>query len=110
MPPDREIEFSIDLALGTAPIYKRPYRMDANQLAELKDQIQELLEKGYIRPSTSPWRAPIIFVPKKDGGTRMCVDYQALNEATIKNKYPIPRIDDLFDQLKGAHVFSKIDL
>ena len=110
MPPDREIEFVIELVPGTAPIYKRPYRMDANQLAELKDQIQDLLDKGYIRPSTSPWGAPVIFVPKKDGGTRMCVDYRALNEVTIKNKYPLPRIEDLFDQLKGACVFSKIDL
>jgi len=110
MPPDREIEFVIELVPGTAPIYKRPYRMDANQLAKLKDQIQDLLDKGYIRPSTSPWGAPVIFVPKKDGGTRMCVDYRALNEVTIKNKYPLPRIEDLFDQLKGACVFSKIDL
>jgi hypothetical protein len=106
MPPDREI----DLVPGTAPIYKRPYRMDANQLAELKDQIQDLLDKGYIRPSSSPWGAPVIFVPKKDGGTRMCADYHALNEVTIKNKYPLPRIEDLFDQLRGACVFSKIDL
>jgi len=110
MPPDREIEFVFELVLGTAPIYKRPYRMDANQLVELKDQIQDLLDKGYICPSTSPWGAPVIFVPKKDGGTRMCVDYRALNEVTIKNKYPLPRIEDLFDQLKGACVFSKIDL
>jgi hypothetical protein len=110
MPPNCEIEFSIDLVLDTAPIYKRPYRMDANQLAELKDQIQELLGKGYICPSMSPWGAPVTFVLKKDGGTWICVDYCALNEATIKNKYPIPHIDDLFDQLKGAHVFSKIDL
>ena len=110
MPPDREIEFIIELVPGTAPIYKRPYRMDANRLAELKDQIQDLLDKGYIRPCTSPWGAPLIFVPKKDGGTRMCVDYRALNEVTIKNKYPLPRIEDLFDQLKGACVFSKIDL
>jgi hypothetical protein len=110
MPPDREIEFSIELVPGTAPIYKRPYRMDANQLAELKNQIQDLLDKGYIRPSSSPWGAPVIFVPKKDGSTRMCVDYRALNEVTIKNKYPLPRIEDLFDQLKGACVFSKIDL
>ena len=110
MLPDSEIEFVIELVPGTAPIYKRPYRMDANQLAELKDQIQDLLDKGYIHPSTSPWGAPITFVPKKDGGTRMCVDYRALNEVTIKNKYPPPRIEDLFDQLKGACVFSKIDL
>jgi len=110
MPPDRKIEFVIELVPGTAPIYKRPYRMDANQLAELKEKIQELFDKGYIRPSTSPWGAPVIFVPKKDGTQRMCVDYRALNEATIKNKYPLPQIDVLFDQMKGACVFSKIDL
>ncbi|WVZ96332.1 LOW QUALITY PROTEIN: hypothetical protein U9M48_041987 [Paspalum notatum var. saurae] len=107
MPPNRDIEFVIELVPGTAPIYKRPYRMD---LAELKDQIQELLDKGYIRPSTSPWGALVIFVPKKDGTQRMCIDYRALNDVTINNKYPLPRIDDLFDQLKGASVFSKIDL
>jgi hypothetical protein len=105
MPPDREIEFVIKLVPGTAPIFKRPYRMVANQLVELKEQLQELLDKGYIRPSASPWRAPVIFVPMKDGTQRMCVDYRSLNEVTIKNKYPLPRIDDLFDQLKGACVF-----
>src|SRR5207237_6815781 len=84
--------------------------MDANQLAELKEQIQELLDKGYIRASSSPWGATVIFVPKKDGTQRMCVDYRALNEVTIKNKYPLPRIEDLFDQLRGAMFFSKIDL
>jgi hypothetical protein len=110
MPPDREIEFVIELVPGTAPIFKRPYRMATNKLAELKEQLQELLDKGYIRPSASPWGAPVIFVPKKDGMHRMCVDYRSLNEVTIKNKYPLPRIDDLFDQLKGACVFSKIDL
>nr|AAR89003.1 putative polyprotein [Oryza sativa Japonica Group]ABF96826.1 retrotransposon protein, putative, Ty3-gypsy subclass [Oryza sativa Japonica Group] len=110
MPPKREIEFRIDLAPGTAPIYKRPYRMAANELAEVKKQVDEQLQKGYIRPSTSPWGAPVIFVEKKDKTKRMCVDYRALNEVTIKNKYPLPRIDDLFDQLKGAKVFSKIDL
>jgi hypothetical protein len=110
MPPDREIEFVIELVPGTAPIFKRPYRMAANQLAELKEQFQELLDKGYIRPSASPWGAPIIFVLKKDGTQRMCVDYHFVNEDTIKNKYPLPRIDDMFDQLKGACVFSKIDL
>jgi hypothetical protein len=110
MPPDREIEFVIELVPSTAPIFKRPYRMTTNQLAELKEQLQELLDKGYIRPSASPWGAPIIFVPKKDGTQRMCVDYRSLNEVTVKNKYPLPRIDDLFDQLKGAYVFSKIDL
>jgi hypothetical protein len=110
VPPNREIEFVIELVLGTAPIFKRPYRMAANQLAELKEQLQDLLDKGYIHPSTSPWGAPIIFVPNKDGTQRMCVDYHSLNEVTIKNKYRLPRIDDLFDQLNGACVFSKIDL
>jgi hypothetical protein len=110
LPPDREIEFAIELVPGTAPIAKRPYRMPANELAEMKKQIQELEEKGYVRPSTSPWGAPVLFVKKKDGSMRMCVDYRALNEVTIKNKYPLPRIEDLFDQLKGATVFSKIDL
>jgi hypothetical protein len=110
MPPDREIEFVIELVPGTAPIFKRPYRMGANQLVKLKEQLQELLDKGYIRPSASPWEAPVIFVLKKDGTQRMCADYHSLNEVTIKNKYPLPRIDDLFNQLKGACVFSKIDL
>jgi hypothetical protein len=110
MPLDREIEFVIDLVPGTAPIFKRPYRMATNYLAELKEQLQELLDKGYVRPRASPWGAHIIFVPKKDGTQRMCVDYHSLNEVTIKSKYPLPRIDDLFDQLKGACVFSKTDL
>jgi hypothetical protein len=110
MSPNHEIEFVIELVPGTAPIFRRPYRMAANQLAELKEQLQELLDKGYIRPSASPWGAPFIFVPKKDGTQRMCVDYRSLNEVTIKNKYPLPRICDLFYQLKGACVFSKIDL
>jgi hypothetical protein len=110
MPSDREIQFVIELVPGTAPIFKRPYRMVANQLAKLKEQLQELLDKGYIHPSASPWGAPVIFIPKKDGTQRMCMDYHSLNEVTIKNKYPLPRIDDLFDQLKGTCVFSKIDL
>jgi hypothetical protein len=110
MPPDRDIEFVIELLPGTALIYKIPYRMSDKQLAELEEQIQELQGKGYIRPSSSPWGAPAIFVLKKDGTQRMCVDYRALNPVTIKNKYPLPRIDDLFDQLRGACVFSKIYL
>jgi hypothetical protein len=110
MPPDREIEFVIELVPATAPIFKRPYRMVANQLADLKEQLQELLDKGYIRPTASPWGAPVIFVLKKDGMQRTCMDYRSLNEDTIKNMYPLPRIDDLFDQLKGVCVFSKIDL
>jgi acetoacetate decarboxylase len=100
----------IELKPGIAPIYKTPYRMATPKLAESKEHIKELLEKGFIRPSSSPWRAPIIFVPKKDGTQRLCVDYHALNEVTVKNKYPLPRVDDLFDQLRGACVFSKIDL
>ena len=110
MPPDRDIQFSIDLKPGTAPISIRPYRMDVKDLAELKKQIDELLGKGYIRPSSSPWGAPVLFVDKKDGTRRMCIDYRALNEVTIKNRYPLPRIEDLFDQMRGARVFSKIDL
>jgi hypothetical protein len=110
MPPDRDIEFVIDLQPGTAPISKRPYRMPPAELAELKKQLQELLDKGFIRPSTSPWGCPALFVKKKDESLRLCVDYRPLNAVTIKNKYPLPRIDILFDQLVGAKVFSKIDL
>jgi hypothetical protein len=110
MPPDRDIEFSFEFLPGTAPISKRPYRMDVKDLVELKKQIEKLLEKGFIRPSSSPWGAPVLFVSKKDGSRRMCVDYKSLNEVTIKNKYPLPRIEDLFDQTKGAKIFSKIDL
>jgi hypothetical protein len=100
----------IELKPGTALIYKTPFRMTTPELAELKEHIRELVEKGFIRPSSSPWRAPVIFVPKKDGTQRLCVDYHALNEVTVKNKYLLPRIDDLFYQLRGACVFSKIDL
>ena len=110
MPPDRDLEFIIDLIPRTAPIAKRPYRMAANELEELKKQLRELQEKGYIRPSSSPWGSLVLFVKKKDGSLRMCIDYRSLNEVTIKNKYPLPRIDDLFDQLKDAKYFSKIDL
>jgi hypothetical protein len=110
MPPDRDIEFVIELKPGTTLIYKTAYRMATLELAELKEYIKELLEKGFIRPSSSPWGAPVIFVPKKDGTQRLCVYYRALNEVSIKNKYPLPRIDDMFDQLRGACVFSKIDL
>jgi len=110
LPPDREVEFSIDLVPGTQPIHKAPYRMAPTELKELKEQLQELLDRGFIRPSVSPWGAPVLFVKKKDGSMRMCIDYRELNRVTIKNKYPLPRIDDLFDQLKGASIFSKIDL
>jgi hypothetical protein len=110
MPPDRDIEFVIELKPGTEPIYKIPYRMATTELAELKEHIKELIEKGFIHPSSSPWGAPVIFVLKKDGTQRLCVDYRALNEVTIKNKYPLPRIDDLFNQLRAACVFSMVDL
>jgi hypothetical protein len=110
MPPDRDIEFLIELLPATPPISKRPYRMPVNELVELKKQIAELQAKGFIRPSSSPCGAPVLFVEKKDRTQRMCVDYWSLNEVTIKNKYPLPRIEDLFDQMKGESVFSKIDL
>ena len=102
MPPDRDIEFINDLVPGTLPISKRPYWMPASELAELKKQIDVLQEKGFIRPSLSPWGAPVLFVEKKDSSQGMHVDYRSLNEVTIKNKYPLPRIEDLFDQMKGA--------
>jgi len=95
LPLDRDIEFKIDLIPGTAPISRSPYRMPSNELAELKKQLQELLEKGLIRPSSSPWGCPALFVKKKDKSLRMCVDYRPLNVVTIKNKYPLPRIDIL---------------
>ncbi|KAJ9547013.1 hypothetical protein OSB04_019556 [Centaurea solstitialis] len=110
LPPDRQIEFGIDLVPGSAPIARAPYRLAPPELQELSDQLQELSGKGFIRPSSSPWGAPILFVKKKDGSHRMCIDYQGLNKVTIKNRYPLPRIDDLFDQLQGASWFSKIDL
>jgi hypothetical protein len=110
LPPERDVEFVIELKPGTTPISRRSYRMPSNELAELKTQLQDLLEKGFIRPSSSPWGCPAIFVKKKDQTLRMCVDYRPLNEVTIKNKYPLPRIDILFDQLTEARVFSKIDL
>jgi hypothetical protein len=110
MSPEREAEFVIDLLPGTAPISKRPYQMSVEELQELKKQLTELQEAGYIRPSSSPWGAPILFVQKKDGSQRMCVNYRSLNDVTIKNKCLLPCIDDLFDQMRGARVFSKIDL
>jgi hypothetical protein len=110
MPLDRDIEFIIELQPGTAPISKRSYRMPPNELAELKIQLQDLLDKGFIRPSASPWGCPALFVKKKYNSLRLCVDYHPLNTVTIKNKYPLPRIDILFNQLAGAKVFSKIDL
>jgi hypothetical protein len=110
MPPDRDIEFIIELLPGMPPISKWSYRMHVNEVVELKKQIAELQSKGFIRPSPSPWGAPVLFMEKKDGTQQMCVDYQSLNEVTIKNKYPLPGIEDLFDQMKGASIFLKIDL
>ena len=110
MQPDRDIEFINELQLSTAPVSKRPYRMPPKELAELKIQLQEPLDKGFIRPSASPWGCPALFVKKKDDSLRLCVDYRPLNAVTIKNKYPLPQIDVLFDQLTGAKVFSKIDI
>ena len=110
IPPDREIDFQIELALRTEPISKAPYRMAPLELKELKVQMEELVSKGFVRPSTSPWGAPVLFVKKNDGSLRLCIDYRELNKVTIRNQYPLPRIDDLFDQLQGARVFSKIDL
>ncbi|WVZ89314.1 hypothetical protein U9M48_035735 [Paspalum notatum var. saurae] len=98
MPPDRDIEFIIDLYPGTPPIAKRPYRMSSKELVEPKEQLERLREKGFVGPSSSPWGAPVLFVSKKHGSMRMCIDYRSPNEMTIKNKYPLPRIDDLFDQ------------
>ena len=110
LPPPRDVDFRIELHPRTSPISMTPHRMAPVELQELKVQIQELLGKGFIRPSTSPWGAPVLFAKKKDKTLRLCIDYRQLNRATIKNQYPLPRIDDLFDQLRGARVYSKIDL
>ena len=104
------MEFSIELEPGTAPISRSPYRMAPKELTKMKKQLEELLEKGFIHPSSSPWGCPAIFVKKKDGTLWICIDYRPLNAVTTKNKYPLSRIDTLFDQLAGAKVFSKIDL
>jgi hypothetical protein len=110
LPPVRDVEFSIDITPGTGPISISPHRMSPHELVELKKQLEDLQSKGFIRPSVSPWGAPVLLVKKKDGKSRLCVDYRQLNKVTIKNRYPLPHIDDLMDQLKGATVFSKIDL
>jgi hypothetical protein len=107
---DRDIEFIIDLLPGTPPISKRPYTMPINELVELKKQITEFQSKGFIRPSSSPWGAPVLFVEKKDGTQQMCVDYWSLNEVTFKNMHPLPRIEDLFNQMMGVSAFSMTDL
>jgi len=110
MPSCREVEFCMDLIPQTTPISRAPYRMASVELKELKTLLDELQEKGYIRPNTSPWGAPVLFVKKKDGTLRLCIDYREFNQITVKSRYPLPRIDDLFDQLRGAETFSKINL
>ncbi|KAJ0555993.1 putative nucleotidyltransferase, Ribonuclease H [Helianthus annuus] len=110
LPPHRQVEFQIELAPGAAPIARAPYRLAPSELEELSMQLQELLEKGFIRPSSSPWGATVLFVKKKDGTFRMCIDYRELNNVIVKNRYPLPRVDDLFDQLQGSSYYSKIDL
>ncbi|GJY72835.1 putative reverse transcriptase domain-containing protein [Tanacetum coccineum] len=110
LPPSREVEFRIDLISGAMPVAKSPYRLAPTEMQELSNQLKELQDTGFIRPSSSPWGAPVLFVKKKDGSFRMCIDYRELNKLTIKNRYPLPRIDDLFDQLQGSRYFSKIDL
>ncbi|GJS08427.1 putative reverse transcriptase domain-containing protein [Tanacetum coccineum] len=110
LPPTRQVEFQIDLVPGAAPVARAPYRLAPSEMKELSEQLKELSDKGFIRPSSSPWGAPVLFVKKKDGSFRMCIDYRELNKLTVKNRYPLPRIDDLFDQLQGSSIYSKIDL
>ncbi|GKF92240.1 putative reverse transcriptase domain-containing protein [Tanacetum coccineum] len=110
LPPTRQVEFQIDLMPSVAPVARAPYQLAPSEMKSLSEQLQELSNKGFIRPSSSPWGAPVLFVKKKDGSFRMCIDYRELNKLTVKNLYPLPRIDDLFDQLQGSSVYSKIDL
>ena len=110
LPPKRDVDHRIELVPGSEPPTKAPYRMSPAQLDELKKQLNELIDHQFIQPSKSPFGAPVLFVKKKDGTTRMCIDYRALNKITIKNKYPLPRVDELLDRLHGAKWFSKIDL
>ena len=110
IPLEREVDLSIEIVPGTTPVSRAPYRMAPAELKELKVQLQELLDKGFVRPSVSPWGAPVLFVKKKDGTLWMCIDYQQINKVTVKDKYLLPRIEDLFDKLKGEGVFSQINL
>nr|GEX80075.1 putative reverse transcriptase domain-containing protein [Tanacetum cinerariifolium] len=110
LPPPRQVEFQIDLVPGAAPVARASYRLAPSKMKELSVQQQELLEKGLIRPSSSPWGALVLFVKKKDGSFRMCIDYRELNRLTVKNRYLLLRIDDLFDQLQGLSMYSKIDM
>ena len=97
VPPEREVDLSIEVVQGATPISRTPYCMDPTELKELKTQLRELLDKGFIRPSVSPWGVPVLFVKKKDGTLRMCIDYRQINKVTVKNKYLLPRIEDLFN-------------
>ncbi|GJR48159.1 putative reverse transcriptase domain-containing protein [Tanacetum coccineum] len=110
LPPARPVEFQIDLIPGAAPVARAPYRLAPSEMRELSEQLQKISEKGFIRPSSSPWGAPVLFVKNKDGSFRMCIDYRELNKLTVKNRYPLPRIDNVFDQLQGSSIYSKIDL
>ncbi|GJZ46172.1 putative reverse transcriptase domain-containing protein [Tanacetum coccineum] len=110
LPPIRQLEFQIDLILGATPVARAPYRLAPLEMQDLSNQLQELADRGFIRPSTSPWGAPVLFVKKKNESFKMFIDYRELNKLTVKNRYPLPRIDDVFDQLQGSSVYSKIDL
>nr|GEW50374.1 putative reverse transcriptase domain-containing protein [Tanacetum cinerariifolium] len=110
LPTVRQVEFQIDLIPRTTPVAREPYRLAPSEMQGLSNQLQELIDQGFIRPNTSPWGAPVLFVKKKDGSFRMCIDYRELSKHTIKNRYPLPMIDDLFDQPQGLSVYSKIDL
>ncbi|GKF35214.1 putative reverse transcriptase domain-containing protein [Tanacetum coccineum] len=110
LPPVRQVEFQIDLIPRATPVARAPYRLAPSEMPELINQLQVLVDRGFIQPSTSPWGAPVLFVKKKDISFRMCIDYRELNKLTTKNRYPLPRINDLFDQLQGSSVYSKIDL
>ncbi|GKD96116.1 hypothetical protein Tco_1380013, partial [Tanacetum coccineum] len=110
LPPIREIEFQIELIPGAMPVAKSPYRLAPSELEEFSGQFKELQDKGFIGPSSSPWGAPVWFIKKKDGSFKMCINYRELNKLTVKNRYPLPRIDDLFDQLQWPQFFLKIDL
>ena len=110
IPLEREVDLAIEIVPGIVPMSRAPYRMAPTELKELKSQLQELLDKGFIRPSVSSWGATVLFMKKKDGTLRMCIDYRQINKVTVKNRYPLSRVEDLFDQLKGASIFSKIDL
>ncbi|GJZ20370.1 putative reverse transcriptase domain-containing protein [Tanacetum coccineum] len=110
LPPTRQVEFHIELILEATPVARAPYHLAPAEMKEVAEHLKVLSAKGFIRPSSSPWGAPILFVKKKDGSFRMCIDYRELNKLTVKNRYPLPRIDDLFDQLQGSSIYSKIDL